>query len=337
MAKSLYGLDFNRNFAANWAPEHRQPGSGPYPFSEPETRTVADFMLSHKNIGATLAYHTAIGVFLRPFAHQSDAKMPPNDLALYKLWGEIGEEETGFPLFSIYHDLTWDPARPSVGSFPEWAYEALGILGLEIELWDLPKQAGVKRQGVSASKQKTKRQREEEELKLLQWNDQELQGKGFINWYSYEHPQLGRVELGGWNSKYVRQNIPGHLLENEIKGSAIFTIRQAAGLPLLQIEKLQAEKLTDSLQRIDLVAVNSGYLPTNITDMAVRLQVAKPVAAKLELGTGLTLVAGEEKTELGHIAGFGKRQASWVVQGHGTAKVTVWSEKAGIVTQEVKL
>ena len=38
LAKPLWGLDFNRNYPANWAPEHLQKGAGPYPLSEPETR-----------------------------------------------------------------------------------------------------------------------------------------------------------------------------------------------------------------------------------------------------------------------------------------------------------
>lgn len=337
LARPEYGLDFNRNFAANWAPEHRQRGAGPYPFSEPETRAVADFMLQHKNIGGALGYHTAVGVFLRPFEHLSDDKMLQPDLELYKTFGYMGKEETGFPLFSIFHDLTWDQSKPTVGSFPDWAYAHLGILGLEIELWDLPKRAGIERRNLKAMQNLTPAQEEEEELKLLQWNDRELGGAGFVNWHDYQHPQLGLVELGGWNRKYVQQNPPRHLLEEEIRGSVRYTLRHAASSPLMQVEKLVADEVSDSLHRLRLVAVNSGYLATNITELALRSKMAKPVEARLELGVGLKLVEGKTKSELGHIPGFGRKKTEWLLAGHGQATVTLWSEKAGVVSQTVNL
>lgn len=337
LARPQFGLDFNRNFAANWAPEHRQKGAGPYPFSEPETRAVADFMLQHKNIGGALGYHTAVGVFLRPFEHLSDDKMLRADLELYKTFGYMGKEETGFPLYSIFHDLTWDQKSPTVGSFPDWAYAHLGILGLEIELWDMPKRAGIERRNVKAMQNLTPKQEEEEELQLLRWNDRELAGAGFIDWHPFAHPQLGPVELGGWNRKYVQQNPPGHLLEEEIRGSVRYTIRHAASSPLMQIDKLEVVQVADDLQRVCLVAVNAGYLATNITEIALRQKLAKPVEAKLELGEGLSLVSGKGKLELGHIPGFAKRKAEWLISGHGQATVTVWSEKAGVVARTIEL
>jgi murein tripeptide amidase MpaA len=337
LAKQYYGLDFNRNFAANWGPEHRQKGSGNYPFSEPETRNVAEFMLKHKNITGALGYHTAVGVFLRPFEHLSDSKMPREDLELYKTFGILGQEETGFPMISIFHDLTWDQNNPTIGSFPDWAYEHLGVLGLEIELWDLPKRAGIGHLTLKDRQQRTPAQEEEDQLKLLQWNDRELGGAGFINWRPFEHPQLGLVEIGGWNRKYVMQNPPGHLLEEEIRGSARYTIRHAAASPLMQVEKLEVEPLGDGLHRLRLVAVNSGYLATNITQMALQIKAAKPVEARVALGAGMSLVSGAAKTDLGHIPGFGRKKAEWIVAGHGEATVTVWSEKAGIVSRTVTL
>lgn len=337
LAKPQHGLDFNRNFAANWAPEHRQRGAGSYPFSEPETKAVADFMLSNKNIGGALGYHTAVGVFLRPFEHLSDDKMPKTDLELYKTLGYVGTDETGFPMVSIFHDLTTDQSQPTVGSFPDWAYGHLGILGMEVELWDLPKRAGIPSRSFKALLNRTPREIEADELKILQWNDQELAGAGFVNWHTFAHPQLGQVELGGWKIKQVRQNPPLHLLEEEIRGSAMYTIKHAAASPLMQIEKLTAERVEGDLHHLHLVVVNSGYLATNLTEMAIRQKVAKPVEVKIELGAGLTLQGGQAKTELGHIAGFGKKQADWVVSGSGQVTITVWSEKGGVVRRIIEL
>jgi len=43
-AQQLEGLDFNRNFPFQWRTEGEQHGAGPYPASEPEIRTLVDFV-----------------------------------------------------------------------------------------------------------------------------------------------------------------------------------------------------------------------------------------------------------------------------------------------------
>jgi murein tripeptide amidase MpaA len=49
-ARQLEGLDFNRNFPFQWRTEGEQHGAGPYPTSEPEIRTLVDFVANHPNI-----------------------------------------------------------------------------------------------------------------------------------------------------------------------------------------------------------------------------------------------------------------------------------------------
>ena len=44
------GLDLNRNFPVAWRQEHEQPGAGPYPASEPESRNLVDFIIAHPNL-----------------------------------------------------------------------------------------------------------------------------------------------------------------------------------------------------------------------------------------------------------------------------------------------
>ena len=49
-ALQKWGNDFNRNFPAMWKHESGQRGTGSYPLSNIETKTVADFILNHKTI-----------------------------------------------------------------------------------------------------------------------------------------------------------------------------------------------------------------------------------------------------------------------------------------------
>lgn len=72
VAPHRWGLDLNRQFPVSWEPEAKQAGAGPFPLSEPETRAIAEFLLSQKNITGGQSYHTTSGVILRPSSFRSD-------------------------------------------------------------------------------------------------------------------------------------------------------------------------------------------------------------------------------------------------------------------------
>ena len=59
------GYDMNRNWAYDWQPNYVQYGAKDYPFSQPETRAVAEFVLAHPNIAAAQSYHNSGGMILR--------------------------------------------------------------------------------------------------------------------------------------------------------------------------------------------------------------------------------------------------------------------------------
>lgn len=329
MPRPLWSVDFNRNYPTNWEPDHRQRGGGNFPFSQPEIKAVADWFIQHPNIGGSMSYHTTGGVILRPMCTVDDTKVPKSDLQLYKTIGDMGTEETGYPVVNVYRDFTYNPERPEVGSYLEWVYEALGVMGFEIELWDMPKRAGIEKRGFRANAEKTDKEREEDGLKLLAWNDQELGGAGFVNWRPFTHPQLGQVEIGGWLPKTVRQNIPPHLLEEEIKGNCIFTLRHALALPEMRITSITVEKQDTNTYVISMGVANSSYLPTNVTEMALKIRSAKPVTAELILPEGMQAVGCKLKQELGHLPGFAQRKIEWAVKGHGQVTVRISGEKAG--------
>jgi hypothetical protein len=67
-------------------------GAGPYPTSEPEVRSVVDFITRHTNITGGTAFHTWSGVLLRPFEHLSDEEMHAEDLWVYQAMGKKGTE-----------------------------------------------------------------------------------------------------------------------------------------------------------------------------------------------------------------------------------------------------
>jgi len=325
-------LDFNRNFPANWEPQVKQKGSGEYPFSEPETRALAEFIVAHPNICGLHTLHTGMESIIRPPATQSDKEMPGQDLRAVREIGRRGAELTGYVLFS-YRKLN-DDIYVAHGDFATWTYEHLGLIVFCDELWDIRARGG--KDYVELSEMNFERdldELEEVEAGALKWNDTVLGGEGFVDWHEYEHPQLGTVEIGGWNRLY-RNNAPPQLMELTCEKMSRFLVAHAQASPRLQADFHAAECLGDRVYRIAVAVRNEGYLPTNVTQQAVNMQQAPPVEARIQLGAGDELLAGDEVEEIGHLSGYGgRRKVEWVVKFRGEVggTVEIVGQKAGTV------
>ncbi len=293
------GLDLNRNYPANWGPEGEQFGAGPAPFSEPETRAVGDFFLSHPNIVTAIAGHTFSGVLLRPGSNVPDAKLPVPDLRAYKLAGERGTKLTGYPAISIFHDFRYHPEEDIKGTF-DWAYEHLGIFLWVIEYWAPHRAAGVEPKNYTDW---LFDHDADDSLKVFQYFDKVSPNEAHVDWYSFEHPELGTVELGGWDVLKSFTNPPLHLLEKELEPFPDWFVSLALMSPLLQLHSAQAEKIGEGRYLVRMVAENTGYLPTSGSEMAKKAKVAREVVAEIELPKGATLLRGKRWEEVGHLTG----------------------------------
>ena len=350
LARSKYGLDQNRNWPANWSTLQR--GGGPFPLSEPETRAVATFVESHRNIVILQNYHTFGGVILRAPCAVDDKTIPPRDVDIYKQMGQIGEAVTEYPCTPVHDafpELDDRGRRSTAGGFIEWTYDHLGIYSFATELWDMQTRAGIERPA-NDTMRVVREPSEDDGLKLLKFNDEQLGGRGFVTWSGFEHPQLGQVEIGGWKSKEVRQNAPAEFLPDECERNAKFSVRQATMTPQLAIGDVRVEKIADDAFVIRATIENHGYLPTYDSDMALRANIAKPVEVRIE---GADPILGKAKQEIGHLQGraaargmmfaFGmakvenERLVEWLVRGTGMVTIVAKSEKGGTVRREVEL
>ncbi len=353
VAPSPFGLDLNRQFPYDWMPEHKQGGAGPFPLSEPETRAVVAFMTSRKNITGVMTYHTFGGVLLRPYSNHPDTKIPNLDLAIFKALGKRGEEVLGVPCKSVYHDFRYDANEVIHGVFDDWCYDHLGAHAFTLELWSIATKAGVKVTDFIAF---YKDRSEKDDLRILRWQDRHLGGKGFVRWRPFKHPQIGKVELGGWRMLFTWSNPPPKFLPEECKKAMRFTFAHAAAGPRLRIRRFVCEELGNGLAKVTLHLANEGYLPTNVSQLALDHKVVRPVEVVLDLPPKAELLIGKKKTEVGHLAGaastacedwvnsafFGgtskeqERRLEWLVRGRGRIGVAVKSERAGTVRAETR-
>lgn len=351
-ARPLQGLDFNRNFPFDWKPENEQSGAGPFPTSEVEIRATVDFITRHPNINIAITYHTFSGVILRPFSTRPDDKMDVNDLWVYQLMGERGKELTGYKCISVYHDFRYHPTEVTTGAFDDWVYDHLGIFAFTVELWDLPGRAGIEDRDFIKW---FRTHPHEDDVKILRWLEANAGADAYIDWYTYEHPQLGPVELGGLNRMYTFRNPPHHLMGEEADKNTPWALALADMLPRLTLAELSTTAAGDGHYRLRLVVENSGFLATNTSGQGQKRAVARPVRVELTLPEGAALITGKAKTELGHLQGRSNKLdvtgvygssptdnrawAEWVVQGKPGDEigVAILSDRAGNIRTTISI
>jgi len=331
-----WGLDFNRNYPGFWHPEGRQPGAGPYPLSEPETRAVASFLVSHPNIGGYVSLHTTGCVLLRPPSGGGDEKLDPADVESFKRMGEVCTRLTGYACKSTHEAFSYPGQQSLVKGADDWAYEHYGVHAFTCELWSVDVRAGARsysKVGVKGLLALSDEEILEDERKLMAWNDRELGGQGFIPWKPHVHPQIGAVEIGGWDMKRCLTNAPeGPLLVEETSKVAAFFFQHALALPQLEVA-VSAEEIGRGLLKVSARVRNAGGLCTAVTQAAVRLKTARPVEVRLLLGAqGVRLVSGQPTQQVEHLDGWlgatgrpGVSEAwvDWVVQAEPGAVLTV--------------
>lgn len=291
------GLDLNRNFPAGWRQEQEQLGAGPYPASEPEVRAMVDFIVSHPNIGAAVSFHTHSGVILRPMGSESDDDMIPEDLWLFQRLSKLGEQLTGYPAISIWHEFKYHP-KDVISGTQDWLYEHLGALFWVVELWSPNREAGIEGyKWIDWYREHPP----EDDLKLLQWSDTQCGGQAYVDWRPFEHPQLGPVEIGGWDKMNFWRNPPPALREREAARFPVWLETLALSLPRLVLLAASAERLGDvggeTHWRVRLDVGNAGYLSAAVTRRALERKQVRPLVFEIELPEGAALLGGRPREE----------------------------------------
>ena len=316
--------NMNRNFPINWSPQ--EYGAGAYPFSEPEAAGMRDVILGHPNIAGMCAYHTHGGIILRPSMMKMDADMSPRDLALYKDLGAVGERLTGYPTISTYEEFTPDKSKARHGSLKDWVYEEMGIICFSTELWDLERTAGVPKVGYYNLYPRDA----ETTRKVFRWVVENLGEHGFRDWRPYDHPQLGPVEVGGMVYIWSYRNPPGKLLEGICHANVMFNLRHAAAAPRVKVDEVAVEPMGADLFKVTAVVSNHGYLPTNLSDVAIQNGVAEPVRVTLAC-EGAEIAMNPATVDLGHLAGRNERKyaySNWGQQWSAVARKVEWLVRA---------
>ena len=341
------GLDMNRNFPAGWGTA--VPGSGDHPLSEPEIDALVRAITARPNICGYNAFHTSGGILLRPSSTVADSKLPPNDVWVWDQLAERGTQLTGYKSHSVYEDFTWDYSDLMSGAADDWAYEHLGVFGWTTEFWDLVEAAtGTK----SSTKVWYVGPTTEQALGVLRWLDtqpSDPKTAGFVDWYEFDHPELGPVELGGWNPLSSFTNPPPHMLLAEVDPHADFAVFQALAAPCIEIRHTAIEPLGPESWRVSVGVANTGWLPTNVSERAKKDNLVRPVSIEL---SGAEVIGSPARQDVGQLSGamsatFNQGRggsperalATWVVKATPGTQITLTAthQRAGTKTATATL
>jgi hypothetical protein len=322
------GYDMNRNWAFDWQPNYVQYGAKEYPFSQPETRAVAEFVLSRPNIAAAQSYHNSGGMILRSPGRQGGT-IRGHDERLLKIIAEKGEK-----ILPFYRSLIiWKDLYTVWGSELDWFYGARGVLAFTNELWT-PK-------NLYKTSERPSDQQQAEFIEHVLMRD------GLIPWKEYDHPTYGKIEIGGRKKQWGRTP-PSFLLEEELHRNMAFTLYHADMMPLLKIRDVDMEKLDRNLFKIWVTVENRRLIPTR-TAQDVSNHISRPDTVSIKGGDIKALSAGRvtdrffnrvrvverrpERVELSTIDGMNSVIVQFIIAGKGTFTITVDSAKGGLLTE----
>ena len=358
------GVNIDWNFPQEY--QAFKVGSGKYTESEPETRSISEFLFNHRNIVLVLTYSLHDNLIRPPKLPQRSVK-PASGSSSAGRWrfsrrpkkNVDGEDIPYFNRVSrVYKKLMQIPkgAEPvqasdgGKGSFYKWVYFQYGVPDFTTSLMLIPKPSP-KAKGDSLRKKSSFKQRSKMQIKgigqkekdSLRVNRQWLayfKNKGitgFVPWKPFRHPQLGNVEIGGF-APFLRTTAPATAIPGLIEKQASFVAYLMGLLPEISVENLTILKKADQVYSLSLFVKNTGYLPT-ATAFGAKTRLVKPVLVKIFPEKG-ELLSGQKIVFIPRLNGSGaSRKVEWLLHAPAGTKVTlkILSEKAGSTEKTIFL
>jgi len=320
------GARLDANFPQRWR-EH-QPESGNYPLSEPEARGLADFMLAHPHVALVIVLDDEDNVASPPKGkdrlERAAGEPHADDAKLLKIWSKrlYGEDGKGA-----------GESKPrggddSSGSFADWAYHQAGALVIESGLWSPPREtklAGAEDLPKEAS----------DEAKELRWQDAVYGGAAFAPWQEFEHPEHGKVEIGGW-LPLTRANPPAGEMDALTARWTGFCDGLGADFARIAWEQVEVTALGEGVFEARALLVNRGLMAT-MSAAGEANERPRPLRVTLEIPGG-ELLAGRAVQSVESLAGLGgSREFRWIYRaGAEGARIRAVSQTAGLALTEVE-
>lgn len=236
-------IDPNRAWGEGWMPRYVQAGSSEYPLQYPEERNIAQWMRSHDNINVVLSFHNYGRYILRGPGAKPQRPMGAADLRVHDFLGKEGEKL----LPGYTYGNSWQLLYDSYGDTTDHTYGRVGAVSFVVEL-----------NGMMQDFNGDKNVSQDEQMKF---NDQLTQGRMFVDWKPYKHPQYGDIEIGGYKHDTGRPP-EGFMSVEECHRNAMFLLLNGYHLPMLKMQTPEVTKVKEGLYRVHVSVLNERMIPT---------------------------------------------------------------------------
>ena len=341
------GYDGNRNWGSNWQPEYVQGGALDYPFQLPEARSINDFLMSHPNIAGVQSYHNSGGMILRGPGAEWQGEYPRADVSVYDELGKQGERMLPYYRYIVI----WSGLYTVHGGFIDWTNDGLGMLSFSNELWNGDQyfnSPSLVEQAKNPESPIAGRQADLYFDDFLEFGDQ------YVEWAPFDHPQFGKVELGGF--KKTQGRVPPRFMNEELcHRNMAFSLYQADEMPQMKVGESTVEALGGNVYRVRVEFKNPKVTPT-IMAKAAENNVVRPDLLTVS-GQGIEVLSAGwvrdrfrpgatqliDQKQLSRILirnghpGRATRVIDYIVKGTGPLTVTYDSLKGGRVSTTVAL
>jgi hypothetical protein len=225
----------------------------------------------------------------------------PADIRLLEHFDRVGQQLTGYTRAgNVYYDYAVQPPRQAEGSTnepdepnplfghgPDFGYFQFGAVWYGDEYWI----SGGRVQDYNGDGQYG-------DWEGQRWCTERDIPDCFLPWETFDHPELGEVEIGGMNPKFFSQNPPAEALEEFIKGEHEYLLYMIDSLPNVNVVRTKLNPLPDGQQddathELRVTVENQGRIPTAL-EQAKEIKIVRPDTVEIELEDGAGEVVGDE-------------------------------------------
>jgi hypothetical protein len=278
----LGSYDPNRNYPADWQPNYVQGGAMDYPFQLPESKAVNDFLSTRPNVAGLQTYHNSGGMILRSPGAEQTGEYPASDVRAYDEIARNGERMLPFYRYLVI----WSGLYTVHGGVTDWTNDILGILSYSNELWN---------GGQYFTSPDLKEQQKDPASPIAPqvanyfFNDFLEFGDQLTEWKEFDHPQFGKVEIGGSFRKTFGRVPPRFMNEELCHRNMAFTLYQADEMPQVTLGETKVEKLAEGIYKVWIDVTNNKVTPT-ILAKAAQNNVVPPDLVTVD-GKGVEIIS----------------------------------------------
>ncbi len=159
----------------------------------------------------------------------------------------------------------------------------------------------------------------------------------FINWKPFNHPTLGKVEIGGLKP-FVGVVPPINLVKEKVPGTFKFLKDILSKFKEVDFRKVKVKKLSHGVFKITFYVENKSEVPL-FTDFSGKYGVTKPITVQLITPKSVKLISGKPLYRINQIFPNNFKKVKWIVSGKEGEKITLrfyWN-RYGEVLKEILL